>query len=795
MFAKATILLFAAFVVSAGAIAQVTRVYRGTVIDTHTRKPIADAAVAVGDTSMRTDVRGQFAYSNYELSHQSNVDEGQIYLVGLYAIGGRKIGCFPDLAAAQECLARLPEAGYLLVSDYTSGLRRTLKCMPRSVAPMDARPAEKKRGSSLKSDSTVVALSKIGYYDQRWPLRQDWTYEMLAEEYQSVEFLSTIICPEAFALLQGPALIPKQSQIESVKIVYRLEDDSLFFINSSRYVYHYDFAKEVMGYKYSQDAFNIQYTDSPGREYVLATVNHYVSSDIWGLEFFPGDMVSCQQAEELYRAVTQSCYFGDSLRLVVNADRFGECTAVPAISQDEINAEQIYQPLNTCEGYGYLRKVAAGALGSTALTSRDIVLLDVVPLDIAPVSGIITAQFQTPLCHINVLSHNRGTPNMALRNAWQDSVLGSLEGKLIYLNVGLDTFSVRLADIAEAEAYWKAHEPAAPVSLVSDTSLTGLVGLDTCRLYQSAVIGGKAANFAELYRIKTNYPDLVLPEGAFAIPFSYYALHLRRNGIDSVIAAELADPLFLSDAAVRQLKLIHIQDLIKKAPIDTALLRMVKERIAGNGYGFTYYRFRSSTNTEDIEDFNGAGLYDSYTGSLTDPNKEIGRAIKKVWASLWNSGAYEERQYYRIDHRTVQMAILVHRSFPNETANGVSVSKIIYTRPGFYYPGITINTQFGEASITNPDGIYRPEELICYTFSLDPASEYVIEYLSKSDVPEMQGANVLARDEIVRIAKITQEIQLHFSMALMHYVDVDVEFKIDLVDGKRMLYIKQARPY
>lgn len=794
-------LLSVACILSTSAIAQITTVYKGTVIDTHSRRPIQDVTVSVGDTLMRTDVRGEFAYSDFELRHKLDDDDEQIYLVELISLNGHKIGHFPDLISAQECLNRLPEAGYLFTVSYTSGIRKTLKCTPNQPA-VPSLPvcltAQPQLTSQLKSDSAaMVHFSKAGYYKQQWPLKHDYTYEMLAEEYLRVDYLNTIIRPEAFTMLQGPPLIPKQSQIQSVKVVYRLKDDSLFFVNSERYVYHYDFASQVLGYKHSQAVFNIQYTDSPSREYILATINHYVSSDIWGLEFFPGDMVSCSQVELLFHAAESSCYFGDSLRLVVNAERFAECSSVPLISQDQINAEQLYQPLNMGEGFGYLRKVRAAQLGNTALTNRDIILLDEVPLDIVPVSGIITAQFQTPLSHINVLSHNRGTPNMALRNAWQDSLLSSLEGKLIYLNVGLDTFTVRQASTQEAETYWDKHQPKDTVKLVADTSIVELVSLDTCGVFHSSVIGGKAANFAEITRIylSSSQEMVPLPEGAFAIPFSYYAQHLRRNGIDTVIAAELADPLFKSDAAVRHLKLLNIQDLIKQAPIDTVLLRKVKEKIARNGYSFTYYRFRSSTNTEDIEDFNGAGLYDSNSGSLTDPDKEIDRAIKKVWASLWNLGAFEERQYYRIDQSTVQMAILVHRSFPNELANGVAVSKIIYTRPGMYYPGITINTQFGEASITNPDGVYTPEELICYTFSLDPSSEYIIEYLSKSNVPEMNGANVLMPDEIVKIAKFVQAIQEHFSVTLMHYVDVDVEFKIDQIAGKRTLYIKQARPY
>ena len=44
--------------------------------------------------------------------------------------------------------------------------------------------------------------------------------------------------------------------------------------------------------------------------------------------------------------------------------------------------------------------------------------------------GLITEEFQTPLSHVNVLSQNRGTPNMGLREAMSNPELLALEGQL-----------------------------------------------------------------------------------------------------------------------------------------------------------------------------------------------------------------------------------------------------------------------------------------------------------------------------------------------------------------------------
>ena len=86
-------------------------------------------------------------------------------------------------------------------------------------------------------------------------------------------------------------------------------------------------------------------------------------------------------------------------------------------------------------------------------------------------------------------------------------------------------------------------------------------------------------------------------------------------------------------------------------------------------------RFRSSSNAEDLAEFNGAGLYDSKTGIPGDSKKTVENAIKTVWASLWNDRAFSEREFFNSNQQTVYTGILVHESFPEEISNGVVVTK------------------------------------------------------------------------------------------------------------------------
>ena len=80
---------------------------------------------------------------------------------------------------------------------------------------------------------------------------------------------------------------------------------------------------------------------------------------------------------------------------------------------------------------------------------------------------------------------------------------------------------------------------------------------------------------------------------------------------------------------------------------------------------------RSSSNTEDLPNFSGAGLY------TTVPNvrdaDELIDAIKTVWASLWNFEAYEARERAVIDHSKIFMAVLIQEGI-NSESSGVMIT-------------------------------------------------------------------------------------------------------------------------
>lgn len=639
------------------------------------------------------------------------------------------------------------------------------------------------------SGKDTLLISKDGYFTQEYIIRDTyWEYELMPEAADgSIDYLASLIRPEAFKLMEGPPLNPIFSEIKSVKVVYSITTSSIYYINSTKYFIHYEFAREILGYSKGHYMFNQeQYTNNPNRQYILATLNYFVSSGIYTLDFFSGDELVCDQIQAIYDKVVETTYIGRDVKFFSNSMNWSVCTSIPSITSEELFAGQNYQPLNPAEAYGYLKKFTLNDLKTQYAGRHDIALLNGIPNDISIVAGIITTDFQTPLSHINVLSHNRGAPNMALRDGWTNPQLETLSNKLVYLKVSLDTFELREASLSEAQAFWNQKDPSQEIRMHCDTLTTGIVNLAVANISSSAVIGGKAANFAELMKINVaGYGTLPLPENAFAIPFYYYWQHMHTHELDVLVRKTLQEPLFHSDFQYRKLQLEKLQDSIRKYPVNEELLALVNAKINESG-SFSNIRFRSSTNSEDIKGFNGAGLYDSYTGIPGDPQKTIENAIRKVWASLWNLSAYEEREYFKINQLSVSMAVLVHRSFPDEAANGVLITKNLYN---IYNPGFTINAQEGELSITNPEGGYTPDQIILYTF------EDIIEYINHSTAPGMENRTVLSETEVFELGAYCKAIQNHYCTLYNECLPLDIEFKVDRIDGVRKLYIKQARLY
>ncbi len=612
-----------------------------------------------------------------------------------------------------------------------------------------------------------------------------------------VSHLGQLTCPADWDSLKGPPANAVYGRATSVKILQSIATGQIWFPNSTRYAMHLDFARTILGYpaaKYNT-TWNDNYSDSPNRQYVLATLTHYEGPDLWVVQLFPGDDLSSDRLAKLMKSASDSTWIGQKLvYLPANDSALARAVRaqVAVVTPNAVYGGETFQSLNTGIAYGTLVRAGHDTVGTGRFSPRDIVLTDGIPNDLPTVAGVITTEFQTPLSHLNVLSRNRGTPNMALRNAWSDPVFASLSGKPVRLEVTLLGWTLREATRAEVDSFWNARVLPVPPALPLDSS-PGLVRLDSLNRNALPRVGAKAANFGVLTRLASLHKNAFrVPEGGFAIPFAAYLDHIRKHDIAPLIDSLLADSSLLEAASARRAALARLQARILQAPVDPVLLAEISAAIRANGQ-YTRMRFRSSTNAEDLAEFNGAGLYSSYTGELDNPKKSIEDALRKVWASLWNERAFLERSAYRIDQRRVAMGVLVHRSFPDEGVNGVALTRNIY-QPEYF--GYVINAQQGEVSVVDPPVGTLSEQWIYYPFPDGSLGDATLELLARGTLDG--GAPVLTEAEAIHLGKTLEPIQLEFCKLLggnlreSNRYGMDVEFKLD--GPARTLYIKQARP-
>jgi hypothetical protein len=629
---------------------------------------------------------------------------------------------------------------------------------------------------------------------------------------ETPDYLSAIACKRDFEALASEPLDTSIPGARSVKVVVdRFDRDAIYFQNSRKYPIHHEFASANLSggsrpIVPSLSEFNLTEYYSPDRRFLLGAVTYYEGAAAWTLELAPYDTASPEMITALYEAVKAVTWFGPGLKLHPTSEAVAlTAKSLPAsvrvITTGELYEGIDYQPLNLAIAVGRLRFIDAIELETTYVSFREIVVMDHAPNDISVVSGIITEEFQTPLSHINVLSRNRKTPNMGLRGARANETLRALEGKWVRLEVGEFAWSATETTGEEAERYWELHKPAPVILPAVDLSVTDLRDIEDVvdeasgplrEAIKTAVnaFGGKAAHYSILAKTEG-----VPARKAFAVPAFYYVDFMERNGLFAQLDALLADQAFQDSPEVRDTKLAELRAAIESAPIDPAFQEMVRAKMAADYPGLTM-RFRSSTNSEDLDGFPCAGCYESHTGDPADWN-DVLDAIRETWSSIFLFRTFEEREYNSIDHKSVVMALLVHHNFPDEEANGVAITANPFDPSGLQ-PGFYINVQFGgDVEVVHPPPGTTSDQIV-YLF--DQPGQPVI-YLSHSNIIPA-GTTVLTHAQLFELGGALSAIHRRFSPAYgpaagnNGWYAMDVEFKFDGEPGETpRLAVKQARPY
>ena len=609
--------------------------------------------------------------------------------------------------------------------------------------------------------------------------------------------------------------ISHETQLDGIEFVkfwifYPFSDSpEVFYLNTKRHLYHNPFVRDI---GYPQKAMEgamagqlVWHPNVPGPDGTLG-VYRFEWGSYAARTFARTERVYMMLAagmpfleDNLYFYPETTPYFSSywDEREKVDASR------IRILLEHQVLADVDYIALNQGEGYGRLRLMEDGDRPST----YDVAIYTSLPNDLPRVAGTITTVPQTPLSHVNLRAIQNNLPNAFIRDILKDETITSLLGKYVYYAVTDKGYTIREATKTEVDAHHNKLRPQNVQTLQSDLTVKTIASLDDVDFDDWTAYGVKAANVAELTTL--SLPDGTTPVG-YAVPFYFYDEFMKqatiakeatlgkKSGPDeekivlaagttlaSAVTQMLAHPYFHSDTDVQEEMLDDLREEIRDAAspkfITDALTAMHATYPDGQSL-----RYRSSTNNEDLPNFNGAGLYSSKTQDPDETTADgIDKSIKAVWASLWNHRAFLERDFHRIDHTTVYMGVLVHPNYSDETVNGVAVS---YDPITFQDNAYYVNSQVGEDLVTNPEAYSQPEQLLLN--SAGAATVLSRSNLATSTQPLMTEAQM--RQLRSNLDTIHNHFKTLYGVQDGDDFAIEIEFKITAAN---QLAIKQARPW
>src|SRR5215216_4256010 len=438
--------------------------------------------------------------------------------------------------------------------------------------------------------------------------------------------LSALICvlASAAAAQSGPKSLPaitSQAEFDSLALTYdantpyalphvlfvidRKDGNKIYYVNKKRYKFHKDFVNGTyLSLERGKEFFDNNYL-KPNRRFILGTLAYQTPVKRWTFEFWEGDLIPADQIELTYEVINKS--FFAPVAFKPNSLRQDEASrtlsAVQRVLQSDIAKEQAYQALNVAKGLGRIH-IVAKLDDHVEIGYNEILVLDEVPVQLPPVAGIITSQPSTPLSHINLLAKGWGIPNAYIKNAKE--LLKQYDGWWVSFETLRENYTIKRADMNQLREYQRRQaERLDVVKPRSNLSETQLLSLAQQRARASLAFGGKSANLGEV--MNARLPGIVVPNG-FTIPFYYYDEFIKRNKLDDVIFGLLNDQKFVHDPAYRREQLVQLRQKIESAEFDPELRKQVLEKVAREYTGKGLF-VRSSSNSEDLPNFSGAGLY------------------------------------------------------------------------------------------------------------------------------------------------------------------------------------------
>ncbi|WP_160725641.1 phosphoenolpyruvate synthase [Bacillus sp. USDA818B3_A] len=307
-----------------------------------------------------------------------------------------------------------------------------------------------------------------------------------------------------------------------------------------------------------------------------------------------------------------------------------------------------------------------------------------------------------------------------------------------------------------------------------------VLGFQEIEKTQLFLVGGKGLNLGELSKIQ----GIQVPEG-FCVTTAGYQESLKHNKtfqtmLDQLTKLKVEDQEEISEISRK------LRKLITEVEIPSDVVKAVTDYHSQFG-AEQAYAIRSSATAEDLPHASFAGQHDTYLNIIG--KEAILQHIRKCWASLFTDRAVTYRIQNRMDHRQVDISVIVQRMvFPQASGILFTADPITNNRKL-----LSIDASFGlgEATVSglvSADCYKVKEEKIVN--KMIPTKKLGIYALkdggteTKQINPDQQRAQTLTDQQILQLARIGRQIEAYFGCPQ------DIEWC--LVDDT--FYIVQSRP-
>ncbi|MEU0357646.1 rifamycin-inactivating phosphotransferase [Streptomyces cyaneofuscatus] len=287
---------------------------------------------------------------------------------------------------------------------------------------------------------------------------------------------------------------------------------------------------------------------------------------------------------------------------------------------------------------------------------------------------------------------------------------------------------------------------------------TGLLDLHEADATQLALVGGKGAQLGALSRID----GIRVPDGFCVTTDAFRRVVARVPSLD-----ERLDRLSRTDSddreALRTLS-ADIRRAVEETAIPGDLAAEITGALARLGEG-TAVAVRSSATAEDLPAASFAGQQDTYL-NVVGP-AEVLRHVSRCWASLFTERAVAYRRRNGIDHRTVQMAVVVQRMvFPEAAGVLFTADPLTGNRRT-----ATVDAGFGlgealVSGLVNPDVFtVRDGVVVARTIAAKQRAVHALPGGGTREVevdPQRRERPALTDAQVLRLVELGRRIEAHF---------------------------------